>query len=454
MINQVREDILIVDDEADIRSLICGVLDDEGFETRSAADGMQALAEVRKRLPALLILDVWLGESKLNGLQVLERIHADHPNVPVLMISGHGTVQMAVGAVRAGAYDFICKPFELDELLISVERALSAARLARENQEFRFYNQYGGAALLGDSAIMQRLRRRCEEAAKSDSYMLLCGAAGTGKEAIARTIHERSHRANRPFTVINARHLDSDSFARRLFGSEALNGVIEAGQLEQAHGGSVLIVDADHLATDTRIMLARLLYERAFVRVSGSVSIEVNVRIMASISCSNESVLAEDPSGLFHRLAAIRLDIPSLDCHLDDIGALVDFYLEHFAALFGAPVTMNEEGRALLRAASWPANLRGLRNLLERAVIAADKVIDADLLEALLRSDQVGGGDVLQLDPRFLTLDLRLARELFEKSYLTAQMQRYAGTISRVADAIGMARPALHRKLKQLGLTD
>jgi two-component system nitrogen regulation response regulator NtrX len=454
-------EILIVDDEPDIRLLIDGILRDEGYETRQAGDSDSALAAFRSRRPSLAILDVWLQGSRLDGLGILAALHREEPQIPVVMISGHGTIEMAVQAIQQGAYDFIEKPFEADRLLLCMRRALEAAALARENAELRL-RAGPEATLTGDSAAIQSVRAQIEKVAPTGSRVLIQGPAGSGKEVAARMIHARSRRADGPFVVLNCATLAPARFEEELFGIEAgpdpASHPRRAGVLERAHGGTLLLDEVSDMPLETQGKIVRVLQDQGFERLGGSARVKVDVRVL---SATNRDLHAEIAAGrfredLFYRLAVVPLRLPALRDRREDVPALARYFLARSAETSGMPKReLSADAMAALQAYDWPGNVRQLRNVMDWLMIMAPGS-PGDPLRADALPPEIGAGApaLLTLDPTadIMSLPLREARDLFETQYLQAQLLRFGGNISRTAQFVGMERSALHRKLKQLGV--
>lgn len=457
----MAHDILIVDDESDNRILMSGVLADEEFETREAADSTSALAAIRSRRPSLVILDIWLQGSELDGIELLDVIKKEHPAVPVVMISGHGTIETAVAAIKKGAYDFIEKPFKADRLLLVVERAIEAARLRRENEELRL--RVGAEAeLIGQSSAINQLRQMVERVAPTGSRVLITGLAGAGKEVVARMLHTRSKRASGPFVVLNCATMRPDRLEQELFGIEA--GVEgpesprKIGTFEQAHGGTLFLDEVADMPLETQGKIVRALQEQTFQRVGGTDAVEVDVRV---ISSSNRDLTEEMAQGnfredLFYRLSVVPIRVPALTDRREDIPLLARHFMRRSAEAAGMPAReIGEDAMAALQSYEWKGNVRQLRNVIDWLLIMAP----GDATEPI-RSDmlppEISGitPTVLQWErgSEIMTLPLREAREVFEREYLTAQVMRFGGNISRTAAFVGMERSALHRKLKSLGL--
>jgi two-component system nitrogen regulation response regulator NtrX len=454
----MAREILIVDDEADIRMLIAGILADEGYETRQAADSAQALTAIRTRQPSLVILDIWLQGSELDGIDILRIIRRELPALPVVMISGHGNIETAVNAIKIGAYDFIEKPFKSDRLLLIVERAIEAARLRRENQELRL-RAGGDIELIGTSHGALQLRQQIDKVAPTGSRVLITGPAGAGKEVVARLLHERSRRASGPIVALNCATLRPDRLEIELFGTEVGGDEPrKVGTLEQAHGGTLLLDEVADMPLETQGKIVRVLHEQTFERVGGGSRVEVDVRVVAS---SNRDLAAEITAGrfredLFYRLNVVPIRVPPLRERRDDIPLLARHFMTRSAEAAGlTPREFGEDALAALQAYEWPGNVRQLRNAVDWLLIMAPGdsrgPIRADMLPAeigaiapsVVRWDK--GGEIM-------SLPLRDAREVFEREYLLAQVTRFGGNISRTAAFVGMERSALHRKLKTLGV--
>ncbi|MBV8869452.1 MAG: sigma-54-dependent Fis family transcriptional regulator, partial [Acetobacteraceae bacterium] len=449
-------DILIVDDEPDIRLLIDGILRDEGYDTRQAGDSDAALAAFRTRRPSLAILDVWLQGSRLDGLGILTALHREEPQIPVVVISGHGTIEMAVQAIQQGAYDFIEKPFESDRLLLCIRRALEAAALARENAELRL-RAGPEASLTGDSAAIQAVRAQIEKVAPTGSRVLIQGPAGSGKEVAARMIHARSRRADGPFVVLNCATLAPARFEEELFGIEAgpdpASHPRRAGVLERAHGGTLLLDEISDMPLETQGKIVRVLQDQGFERLGGSARVKVDVRVL---SATNRDLHAEIAAGrfredLFYRLAVVPLRLPALRDRREDVPALARYFIARSAETSGMPKReLSADAMAALQAYDWPGNVRQLRNVMDWLMIMAPGS-PGDPLRADALPPEIGAGApaLLTLDPTadIMSLPLREARDLFETQYLQAQLLRFGGNISRTAQFVGMERSALHRKL-------
>ena len=454
----MASDILIVDDEADIRDLVAGILDDEGFTTRTARDSDSALAEIANRRPSLVFLDIWLQGSKLDGLQLLEQVKRDHADLPVVMISGHGNIETAVAAIKRGAYDFIEKPFKADRLILVATRALETSRLKREVKELK---QLAPAAsiLTGRSACMNQLRQTIDRAAKANSRILIVGPSGAGKELAARTLHGSSSRADGPFVVINAAAITPERMEIELFGIEP-NGehARKTGALEEAHGGTLFIDEIGDMPRETQNKILRVLVEQTFQRQGGTAKVSVDVRIVSSTARNLEEEIAAGHfrEDLYHRLSVVPIRVPPLSERREDIPELIDYFMDQISAATGLPKRqIGQDAMAVLQSHVWPGNVRQLRNNVERVMILAgggpEVIITADMLPQDVGS-MVPAMPTSNNGEHIMGLPLREAREVFERDYLMAQISRFSGNISRTAEFVGMERSALHRKLKALGV--
>ena len=455
----MASDILIVDDENDICELVAGLLQDEGYNTRTARDSDTALNEITSRRPNLVFLDIWLQGSRLDGLQLLDSVKEQHPELPVVMISGHGNIETAVAAIKRGAYDFIEKPFKADRLLLVADRALETSRLRREVRELKALGPLP-TSMVGHSSTVNQLRQTIEKVAPTNSRILIVGPSGSGKELTARTLHAHSSRASGPFVVINAAAITPESMEIELFGGEQTNGTQarKVGALEEAHGGTLFIDEIADMPRETQNKILRVLVDQTFQRVGGATKVAVDVRIVSSTSRNIEAEIGAGRfrEDLYHRLSVVPIRVPPLAERREDIPDLVNYFMEQISQSTGLPQrTIGADAMAELQSHDWPGNVRQLRNNVERLMILAggdpSAVINASMLPqdvgSMVPSMPNGNGG-----EQLMGLPLREARELFEREYLLAQINRFGGNISRTAEFVGMERSALHRKLKALGI--
>ena len=457
----MAHDILIVDDEADIRVLTSGILQDEGYQTREAAGSADALSAVEARRPSLVLLDIWLQGSEMDGLGILKVLKRDHPAIPVLIMSGHGNIETAVTAIKDGAYDFIEKPFKANRLIILIDRAIEANRLRRENEELRLR---AGTAneLIGQSQAIREVKESIDRVAPVNSRVLITGPAGSGKEVVARMLHSKSQRAKSPFVVVNCATMLPERFEIELFGAENPNAESEAqqkvGTFEAAHNGTLFLDEVADMPLETQGKIVRVLQEQIFERVGGTTRVEVDVRVVAA---STADLAEEIDAGrfredLFYRLNVVPIEVPPLKKRPDDIPLLAQHFMERAATATGRPHReVNADALAVLQAYSWPGNVRELRNVIERLLIMApddpSKSIGIDMLPPEINADTPVSGNIAG-KMEIMGLPLRDAREIFEREYLMTQVTRFGGNISKTAEFIGMERSALHRKLKSLGM--
>jgi two-component system nitrogen regulation response regulator NtrX len=455
----MASDILIVDDEADIRELVAGILQDEGYLARTAHDSDEALGSVVARRPNLVFLDIWLQGSRLDGLQLLDALKLEHPELPIVMISGHGNIETAVSAIKRGAYDFIEKPFKADRLLLVAERALENSRLRREVRELKQFAPLA-TLIVGRSPAANQLRQTVEKVAPTNSRTLIVGPSGSGKELAARTIHAHSARANAPFVVINAAAISPEHMEIELFGVESSNGSQgrKVGALEEAHGGTLFVDEIADMPRETQNKILRVLVDQTFQRVGGSTKVTVDVRIVSSTSRNIEADIAAGKfrEDLYHRLSVVPIRVPSLAERREDIPELVEYFMTQISHATGLPKrNVGADALAVLQSHDWPGNVRQLRNNVERLMILAGGEPEAVITASMLPQDV---GSMIPNMPNgnggehLMSLALREAREVFEREYLLAQINRFGGNISRTAEFVGMERSALHRKLKALGI--
>ncbi len=447
-------DILIVDDERDIRELISDILEDEGYTTRLAGTSDQAVAEVKAELPGLMILDIWLKDSAMDGIDILKMVKREHPEVPVVIISGHGNIEIAVAAIKQGAYDFIEKPFNIDQLLLVIARAMETSRLRRENVELKRRDS-GPVEMIGSSAAFKALKTNLEKVMRSNGRVMLTGPAGAGKELAARIIHGGSERARSPFVVVNSAAVEPERMEEVLFGRETAERGIEPGLLEEANGGVLYFDEIADMPLGTQSKILRVLVEQSFTRVGGADKVSVDVRV---ISSTTRDLPAEIAAGqfreeLYHRLNVVPIQVPPLADRREDIPGLAVHFVGLFNKTQGLPLRdFSDEARAMLQSMQWPGNVRQLKNVIERVLILGDGTGPIEPGE-LAEIETSGSGDGGALLPAALaTLPLREAREAFEREYLLTQINRFGGNISRTASFVGMERSALHRKLKSLGV--
>ncbi|MBT8418574.1 MAG: sigma-54 dependent transcriptional regulator [Silicimonas sp.] len=448
-------DILIVDDERDIRELISDILEDEGFTTRKAGTSDEAMAEMNKEPPSLMILDIWLKDSSMDGIDILKSVKRDNPDVPVIIISGHGNIEIAVAAIKQGAYDFIEKPFNIDQLMVVITRAMETSRLRRENSELR-RKDVTTADMIGSSPAFRTLKGNLDKVTKSNGRVMLTGPAGAGKEIAARYVHANSDRAEAPFVTVNSASIEADRMEDVLFGRESSGRGIEPGLLEQAHGGVIYFDEVADMPAGTQSKILRVLTEQQFQRVGGGDKVRVDLRV---ISSSTRNLEAEVEAGnfrqeLFHRLNVVPIAVPSLAERREDIPELAGHFIGAFNKTQGLPLReLSDEAVAMLQTMNWPGNVRQLKNVIERVLIlGADK---GEITATEIPGEQPSSGEDegrVVLSGSLATLPLREARELFEREYLLTQINRFGGNISRTAGFVGMERSALHRKLKSLNV--
>ncbi len=453
----MASDILVVDDEADIRNLVSGILEDEGHETREAADSDSALAAISDRRPSLIFLDIWLQGSKLDGLELLDVIREQHPDMPVVVISGHGNIETAVAAIKSGAYDYVEKPFKADRLILLAERALETSSLRKQVKDLEKRTP-DMPEMIGSSLALSQLRSTIEKVAQTNSRIMVIGPSGSGKEMVARTIHRQSLRADGPFVIINAATITPENMEIELFGVESGEGRgAKVGALEEAHNGTLLLDEVSEMPRETQTKILRVLVEQKFERVGGGKKVAVDVRILSSTSVDLEARIAEGSfrEDLFHRLAVVPIKVPPLADRREDVPELISAFMEQIEAQSGVKqCEIGEDAMAVLQAHSWPGNLRQLRNNVERLMILS-RGEDGEPVRADQLPDEVS--DMLPTTPgsgddHIMSLPLREAREAFERDYLVAQITRFGGNISKTASFVGMERSALHRKLKSLGI--
>ncbi|HKL55439.1 MAG TPA: sigma-54 dependent transcriptional regulator [Roseovarius sp.] len=447
-------DILIVDDERDIRELIADILQDEGYETRLAGTSDACMAAIAETAPSLLILDIWLKDSQMDGIDILKTVKRDHPEIPVVIISGHGNIEIAVAAIKQGAYDFIEKPFNIDQLLVVIRRGMETSRLRRENQQLK-RRETEPAQMLGESAAFRTLVSQLDKVTRSNGRVMLTGAAGSGKELAARYIHANSQRADGPFVCVSCASIEPERMEEVLFGRETEERGVEAGLLEEASGGIIYFDEVADMPLGTQSKILRVLVDQTFLRVGGSDKVEVDLRVISSTSRDLESEIAADRfrRELYHRLNVVPIEVPGLEERREDIPALADHFIEMLNRTQGLPLRgMSDEAAALLQTMNWPGNVRQLRNMIERVLILGDAGGEIRAAELPGDSEAPAEDGRVVLAGAVATMPLREAREAFEREYLMTQINRFGGNISRTAEFVGMERSALHRKLKSLGV--
>ncbi|TAN45861.1 MAG: sigma-54-dependent Fis family transcriptional regulator [Rhodospirillales bacterium] len=454
----MAHDILIVDDEADIRALVVGILEDEGYSCREAGTDAAALAAIAARRPSLVLQDIWLQGSKLDGLGILSAIKRDHPDVPVVMMSGHGTIETAVAAIKEGAYDFIEKPFQADRMLLVVERAIEAAMLKRELFELK--SRAGGIEeLVGTTPAMNLLRQSVEKVAPTGSRVLISGPPGSGKEVVARLLHAKSRRHQGPFVVLNCAALNPDRMESELFGNEGEgSGPRRTGLLEQAHGGTLMLDEVADMPMETQGKIVRVLQDQTFERVGGGTRVEVDVRVIASSNRDLQEAITASRfrEDLFYRLNVVPVKVPSLKECREDIPLIAQHFMDRAARSAGvAPLTLGEDSQVVLKNYDWPGNARQLRNVMEWLLIMTPSDLREPVSAPMLPPELSAVTPAVlrwEKSSELMSLALREARELFEREYLQTQVSRFGGNISRTSAFVGMERSALHRKLKSLGI--
>jgi two-component system, NtrC family, nitrogen regulation response regulator NtrX len=446
--------ILIVDDEQDIRELIGDILRDEGYTTRLAANSDDCMAEINADQPALMILDIWLKDSRMDGIDILKTVKRDNPDIPVVIISGHGNIEIAVAAIKQGAYDFIEKPFNIDQLMVVVARAMETARLRRENQELR-RRDVTSSEMVGSSLAFKTLKSNLDKVTKSNARVMLTGEPGTGKEMAARYIHMHSNRAAAPFITVSSASIEPDRMEEVLFGRETPERGVEPGLLEQAHGGIVYFDEVADMPLGTQGKILRVLTEQQFTRAGGADKVRVDLRVISS-TCRDlreEINLGRFRQELYDRLNVVPITVPSLAARREDVPDLTRHFIDWFHRTQGLPNrALSDEANTVLQTLPWPGNIRQLRNVIERILILGDSAGPIDTAEIPGTEPKPEAESSLSFSGTIATLPLREARELFEREYLLTQINRFGGNISRTASFVGMERSALHRKLKSLGV--
>ncbi len=451
----MHKEILVIDDNSDIRFLICNILREQNYDVRSAANYDQAVLEIKKRMPDLAIIDIKLDKPDKDGIDLLKLIMNSNKSIPVIMISGHATVKVAIDAIKLGAYEFIEKPFSKEKILNYVNRALESSKLKKEKDliEDKLFHSFD---LIGKSPVISKIKKIIDKLSTSESRILISGPTGSGKELVARKIHKNSSRSREPFVIINASLLKESTYEKELFGEEFEDGNISFGALERANKGTLLIDEVSEIPYQTQANVLRVLIDQKFKRLNGSKDISVNIRLISSTSKDLEELVQVNKfrEDLFHRLNVMPIELTPLNTRTEDIPLLIDYFKKKLSEINGVKPPEINSSNDNLYTYNWPGNVRELRNLVERITILSSN-------ESKEKIDKVME-DIL--NPTFKTLDnkniieqslqspLKEARENFEKEYLVNQLKKHHGNISKTADFIGMERSALHRKLKSLGI--
>jgi two-component system, NtrC family, nitrogen regulation response regulator NtrX len=446
--------ILIVDDEKDIRELIGDILKDEGYAVRLAANSDACMQEINAEPPALMILDIWLKDSRMDGIDILKTVKRDNPDVPVVIISGHGNIEIAVAAIKQGAYDFIEKPFNIDQLMVVVSRAMETSRLRRENADLR-RRDVTSSEMIGSSPAFKALKSQLDKVTRSNGRVMLTGPAGSGKEMAARFIHANGNRASGPFISVSSATIEPERMEEVLFGRETADRGVEQGLLEQAHGGVVYFDEVADMPLGTQSKILRVLTEQQFARVGGGDKVRVDLRVISSTTrdLRNEIAAGRFRQELYDRLNVVPIAVPALHDRREDIPELTKAFIETLHKTQGLPNrSLSSDAEAMLQTMPWPGNVRQLRNVIERVLILGEGSGQIEARELPGQEVPSDGEGKLVLSGAMATLPLREARELFEREYLLTQINRFGGNISRTASFVGMERSALHRKLKSLGV--
>ena len=445
-------DILIVDDEKDIRELVSDILIDEGYTTQLAANSEDTFKSIEKSKPKLIILDIWLKESKLDGIDILKHVKLNNPDIPVVIISGHGNIEIAVAAIKQGAYDFIEKPFNIDQLTVVIARAMETSRLRIENAAFKI-KEIPSFELIGNSSVFKSFNQQLDKVSSGNSRIMLTGPSGSGKEVAARYIHKNSPRKDFAFVTVNSASMSSERMEELLFGSES-NGNIQLGLLEQANGGVLYLDEVGDMPIGTQSKILRVLVDQQFMRIGGKKNTSVDFRV---ISSSSKNLVQEIQNknfreDLYHRLNVIPISVPSLEDRIEDIPYISNFFIDELSEKQGLPKRkLSQKAVVHLQSRNWPGNIRQLRNVLERSLILGSQSGEISISE-LETKEIIKNDNSVEMDGNMLGLPLREARELFEKDYLIAQINRFGGNISKTSQFVGMERSALHRKLKTLNV--
>ena len=451
----MKSEILVIDDNADIRFLICNILEENGYNVRSAANYEQATKEINTKLPHLAIIDIKLDKGDRDGIDLLKQIVEKDKSLPIIMISGHANVQVAVEAIRLGAYEFVEKPFSSEKLLNYVKRAIEVTNIKKEKDkvENKLFHSFD---LIGESLEILKIKKTIKKLSAAESRVLITGQTGTGKELVARKIHKNSTRFEKPFVVFNAALLHEKKYEKQLFGEEYENGNIDYGVLEKANNGTLLLDEVSEIPFDIQSNILRTLIDQKFKRINGAIDINVNVRIISSTSKDLKMLIEEKKfrEDFYHRLNVVPINLPPLQSRTEDIPLLIKYFKQKVAEINGVQEAEIDEGNDLLYSYNWPGNVRELRNLIERVTILSvheDKKDTNKLLTDILKEnpESLNNNDILH---NTLSYPLKEAREKFETNYLINQLKKNNGNISKTADFIGMERSALHRKLRSLGI--
>jgi len=449
----MKQEVLIIDDNFDIRSLVSNLLKDKNYDIREAANYDQAVKEIDKKLPDLAIIDVKLDKGDKDGIDLLKKIKGISDYIPVIMISGHANVEMAVESLKLGAYEFITKPFAAEQLLNFVNRALENISLKKENVQLE-NKLFHSFELIGDSALINKIKKLINKLSSTDSRILISGPTGSGKELVARKIHKQSSRSDKPFIVLNGALLQSDNYEQELFGTENSDGSISYGFLEKAKNGTLLIDEVSEIPLDTQAKILRVLIDQKFKRLNGTKDINVNIRIISSTSkdLKNQVITGNFREDLYHRLNVVPIEIPRLKSRTEDIPILIKYFQKKISEINGIPeIDINSEDD-LLYSYDWPGNVRELRNLVERITILSQNENKSNIGRFLHEILSKNSSEQIESRQDSMSYPLKQARENFEKNYLLNQLRKNKGNISKTAEFIGMERSALHRKLKSLGI--
>ena len=449
-------DILIVDDERDIRELISEILIDEGYSTRLSSNSAECLNQVSNDPPSLLILDIWLKDSNMDGIDILKKVKVEYPQVPVVIISGHGNIEIAVSAIKQGAYDFIEKPFNIEQLLVVVRRAMETSSLRRENKELKKKDtvQY---ELKGQSSVFRNFMVNLDKVSKAKSRVLITGSSGSGKETSARYIHENSKQISGNFININCSVFDRDELDRVLFGYENKQGVQEVGAIEKANRGTIYLNKVSKMPLDLQGKILKFLVENTINRLGSSTKIDIDCRVISSTNSDITEQIKNKSfrEDLFHRLNVVPIKIPNLSDRIDDIPILANHFVKELSSANGLPPRkFTDEALSFLQGMNWPGNIRQLKNVIERVLILgdpSDKISSHELVFSDSKAKN-SGEKVNLISSELAGMSLREAREIFERDYLMLQINRFGGNISKTSAFVEMERSALHRKLKSLGI--